>query len=261
MPSATSQLTWSRWEPRKRESTLRLAETESYVAHGLDVNARDCLELLGDLLLSSQTNLTAIKEPLEVERLHFLDSLSLVDLPTVRGASRIVDVGSGAGFPALVLAIALPGAELVALESNGRKCAFVQQAAAELGLSNVSLECARAEDYGRGLGRGLFDVAVSRALASLAVVAELSLPLCKLGGAMVAMKGSMSDQERTQGERALAILGADRMDVVRLHPFVGAENRWVCISVKRSETGPLYPRRPGIPVKRPLGAGSDGGLR
>jgi 16S rRNA (guanine527-N7)-methyltransferase len=221
---------------------------------GLDVRTQDRLAVLGDLLLSSATNVTAVKEPREIERRHFLDSLSLLDLPEVRDASNIVDVGSGAGLPALVLALALPETSLVALESHEKKCSFIHKAIQELALSNVSVECARAEDYARGPKRASFDVAVSRALASLSVVAELSLPLLKVGGVMIAMKGSICNEERTRGEKALAILGADPMDVVRLYPFSDAENRWVCVAVKRRETDASYPRRPGVPARKPLGA-------
>ncbi len=223
---------------RVRGSVLKLVERDSYLARGLDARAQDGLAILGDLLVSSLTNVTALKEPHEIERMHFLDSLSLLDLPEVSVASDIVDIGSGAGLPALVLALALPNTSLVALESQEKKCAFIRKASQDLGLSNLSVECARAEDYGQGAMRASFGLAVSRALAPLAVVAELSLPLVKLGGVMIAMKGSVSNQERTQGEKALAILGADSMDIVRLHPFLGAENRWACVAVKRRETDP-----------------------
>ena len=239
---------------RLRGPPLKLVEGNSYLARGLDTCAQDGLATLGDLLLSSSTNVTALKDPQEIERMHFLDSLSLLDLPEFSAASSIVDIGSGAGLPALVLALALPNARLVALESQEKKCRFIRRASQELGLSNLSVECARAEDYARRERRASFGLAVSRALAPLAVVAELSLPLLGLGGAMIAMKGSLSNQERTQGEKALAILGAEPMDFVRLHPFPGAENRWACVAVKRRETDCRFPRRPGMPAKRPLGA-------
>ena len=211
--------------------------------------------MLGDLLMSWPTNVTALREPHEIERMHFLDSLSLLDLPAVRAASSIVDIGSGAGLPALVLALALPGAQVVALESQRKKCAFIREAVSRMGLGNVVVECARAEDYGRSFQRGSFNIAVSRALASLAVSAELSLPLLRLGGAMVAMKGAISNEERTLGARALAILGADSLELVRLDPFPDAENRWACLAVKTRDTAATFPRRPGMPAKKPLGSG------
>ena len=154
-----------------------------------------------------------------MEKTHFLDSLSLLTLPDVRAAREIADIGSGGGFPALVLALALPGTTVTAIESVGKKCEHIQQVAAALGLSNVKVHCERAEDHARSEGREAYDLALSRAVAPLPVVAEYSLPLLKVGGSMMAMKGPISDQERTQALVALGILGADGMEIVRLDPF------------------------------------------
>jgi len=211
------------------------------------------LSVLGDLILGAEFNITGIGEPEEIERRHFLDSLSILDLHPVLLAKSLVDIGSGAGIPALVLAMALPGASVSAVESQGTKCDFIQAAARTLGLANVSVWRTRAEEHGRGVGRAVYDVGVSRALAALPVVAEYSLPMLRIGGTMVAMKGSISDQECTQGLRALDILGADGMDEIRLQPFMGAENRWAYVAIKTRPTPEAYPRRPGIPAKRPLG--------
>lgn len=197
--------------------------------------------------------MTGITDPREVERIHFLDSLSLLDLSCVSSAASLVDVGSGAGLPALVLALALPDAKIVAVESQRKKCAHIGRAAEVLSLRNIEVYCARAEEYGRTVGRGAHDVAVSRALAALPVVAEYSLPLLALGGTMVAMKGAISDQERIQAEEALGILGSDLLEAVRLQPFAGAEDRWVYVARKSRITPSDYPRRPGVPAKRPLG--------
>lgn len=232
---------------------MRLLETERYASLGLDGAAQAQLGMLGDILLSAGLNVTAIKEPVEIERLHFLDSLSLLSLPCVAGAQRIVDVGSGAGFPALVLAIALD-AEVVALESHRKKCDFIAMAAGRLSLGNVMVRCARAEEYGQGEGRQAHDVAISRALAALPVVAEYSVPLLSAGGSMVAMKGSISTEEWTQGESALGILGADALESIRLEPFSGAENRWAYVARKTRPTPADLPRRVGVPAKRPLGS-------
>lgn len=197
--------------------------------------------------------MTGLTDPHEIERTHFLDSLSLLDLGYVSSASSLVDVGSGAGLPALVLALALPNVKIVAVESQRKKCAYIGRAAEALCLRNVEVYCVRAEEYGRTAGRGAHDVVVSRALAALPVVAEYSLPLLAIGGTMVAMKGAISDQERTQTEKALGILGSDLLEAVRLQPFSGAQNRWVYLARKIRVTPIDYPRRPGIPAKRPLG--------
>jgi 16S rRNA (guanine527-N7)-methyltransferase len=212
---------------------VRLTATDEYVQYGLDATAQSRLSILGDLLLEAPFNVTSVSTAEEIERLHFLDSLSLLTIPQVQVARNIVDLGSGAGLPALVLALALP-ARVVAVESQRKKCAFIENAARLMELKN--------------------DLAVSRALASLPAVLEYSLPLLALGGHVVAMKGAISNQERIQGERAVGILGADSLVAAQLQPFKCAENRWAWMARKSRSTPERYPRRPGMPAKRPLGA-------
>lgn len=232
---------------------LKLKYIDQYKAHGLNGPVLDRLALLGDFLRGASFNVTGIRDCEEIERLHFLDSLSLLDLRWVREARRIVDIGSGAGLPALVLALVLPESWVVALESQRKKCAYIARAVDALGLRNIVVHCERAEEYGRGAGREAHDVAVSRAVSSLPVVAEYSIPLLVQGGLMVAMKGAISDQERTRAEKALGILGAEMLGPMRLVPFEGAENRWAYLARKVRATPDRFPRRPGVPSKRPLG--------
>lgn len=231
---------------------MELTETALYDRYGLSTSAREKLARLGDLILGAGFNVTGLRQAADVERQHLLDGLSLLTLDDVRSARNIVDVGSGAGLPALVLVIALD-VRVTALESQQKKCSFIAEAARMLSLPDVQVVCMRAEDYGRGKGRAVHDLAVSRALASLGVVAEYSIPLLVEGGVMVAMKGEISDQEWIQGQKALGILGAGPAERVRLTPFPQAERRWACVCRKQRETPPGYPRRPGIPAKRPLG--------
>lgn len=201
--------------------------------------------------------MTGVTDPEEIERQHFLDALSLLRVDPVPRARHIADVGSGAGLPALVLALALPRAHIIAVESQSRKCAYIQRSAAALGLVNVDVCCLRAEQYGRSAGREAHDLVVSRAVAALPVVAELCVPLLRIGGVMVAMKGTISDQERTQVRRALGILGADELDEIRLDPFADARDRSAYVARKVHMTPDKYPRRPGIPAKRPLGRSAN----
>lgn len=231
---------------------MELIETARYKAYGLDAGAQASLAALGDSMLGAGFNVTGLTDPQDIERIHFLDSLSLLELDAVRSATEIVDIGSGAGLPALVLALVL-AAGVTAVESQQKKCRFIAETAQLLALENVQVVCARAEEYGQGRGRETHDLAVSRALASLAVVAEYSLPLLRLQGTMVAMRGRLSAEERLQAERAIAILGGESLESVRLDPFPGAQNRWVHIVRKIRVTPPTYPRRVGIPTKRPLG--------
>jgi 16S rRNA (guanine527-N7)-methyltransferase len=235
---------------------VRLSFAAAYKAYGLSDESVGSLAHLGDLILGAGLNITALTEPEEIERQHFLDSLSLLTIPSVAHARQVVDIGSGGGLPALLLALALPACRVTALESLQKKCTYVENTARELGLTNVAVVCARAEDYGRSTGRAVHDVAVSRALAALPVVAEYSLPLLALNGTMVAMKGQISDQERIQASKALGILGADALEAKRLEPFEGAVNRWVYMARKVRPTPEDYPRRTGTPAKRPLGEAS-----
>ena len=236
---------------------MELTYWQAYHDMGLDEEARRRLATLGDFILGAGFNVTGIREPEEIERVHFLDSLSLLKIGCVASAERIADVGSGGGLPAMVLALALPHAIVTAVESQGKKCKHIEHAAEASGLLNVRVCCKRAEDHGRVDGRGSYDVVVSRAVASLPVLAEYSVPLLRVGGSMVAMKGVVSDQERTQAVAALGILGAGELEMVRLDPFTGSRERSVYLATKLEETPSAYPRRAGVPRKRPLGRVSE----
>jgi 16S rRNA (guanine527-N7)-methyltransferase len=142
---------------------------------------------------------------------------------------------------------------VTAIESQRKKCEHIQNVAMALELGNVTVCCLRVEDYARANGRAAYDVAVSRAVATLPVLVEYSLPLLRVGGTMAAMKGPISDQERTRAIGALAILGADRLEAFRSDAFVGARDRWIYVAEKVRATPDGYPRRSGVPAKRPLG--------
>lgn len=232
---------------------MELTYSRQYAERGIGSDQIDKLSVLGDLLLHAGFNVTSIRQPEDIERFHFLDCLALLDLEVVEAARRLTDLGSGAGLPALVLALTLPGLRVTAVESQRKKCIFIEQAARAMELQNVHVTCVRAEEYGQGVGRASHDVVVSRALAALPVVAEYSLPLLEHGGTMVAMKGEISNQERIQAQNALDILGGGRLASVRLEPFTGAENRLVYMARKEGPTPSAFPRRPGTPARRPLG--------
>lgn len=233
---------------------MDLSHRAAYEERGLSPEGIDRLSIFGDMLLSSHSNVTAVRDSETMEEVHFLDSLSFLDVPEVLAARSVVDVGAGGGLPAVVLAIALPLTHVVALDSVGKKCAFVDTVRARLALANLEVVCARSEDYGRTPARESFDAVVARAVASLPILAELCVPLTRVGGAFVAAKGALSDQESIEGAAALAILGCDRYRSVRARSFEGAENRWLLVAKKESKTPIQYPRRAGMPAKRPLGA-------
>lgn len=184
------------------------------------------------------------------------DSLTL--LPLLDGVGTLVDVGSGGGMPGIPLAIARPGLRVTLIEADSRKAAFLVHAAATLGL-DLDVRAERAESAGRGGGRESFDVSVSRALAPLAVVAELSLPLVRVGGRMLAMKGErVQGAELSAARTALAELGAGE-PAVHAAPSEARPGGVVVEARKLAPTPAAYPRRPGVPAKRPLGrpAGPD----
>jgi 16S rRNA (guanine527-N7)-methyltransferase len=232
---------------------MDLQHCAEYTLLALDDLARGRLAVLGDLLLTARSNVTAIRDPAGIERRHFLDSLTLLSLPPVAAAQAIVDIGAGAGFPSLVLAVALPATRVTAVESVRKKCEFMEQAAERLQLGNFSVVWGRAEDVAHTQMRESFDVATARALASWPVILEYGLPMVRLGGSVVAMKGAMSDLERTAGEEAAGILGGRVAAVERVHPFPGAANRWLYLVEKLRPTPGRYPRKAGVPGRRPLG--------
>jgi 16S rRNA (guanine527-N7)-methyltransferase len=197
-------------------------------------------------------NLTAITEPREVALKHFLDSLTcLTVLPET--AQSLCDVGSGAGFPGLPIAIARPDLNVTIIESTKKKCQFLQTCAADLGLSGVRVICARAEDGGRDPAlRESFAAVVSRAVASLPVLAELCLPLVAPSGVFIAMKGPEGERQAHAAANAVRTLGGAVECVRTLSLPQGAGQRSVVVVRKVAGTPAKYPRRAGIPQKRPL---------
>jgi 16S rRNA (guanine527-N7)-methyltransferase len=193
---------------------------------------------------------TSVHDHREVENVHIADSLVGLEVPAVKEAARIVDLGSGAGPPGLVLAIARPEAEVVLVESVGKKCAWLERTVSALGLENVRVVCARAEE----LEEEPFDVVTARALASLPVLCEYAAPLLREGGALVAWKGAVDAREDADGRHAAQVLGLEREEVRAVEPYPGSQRRTLHVFRKVSPTPEGYPRRPGMAAKRPLTA-------
>jgi 16S rRNA (guanine527-N7)-methyltransferase len=186
----------------------------------------------------------------EVENVHIADSLAGLEVAAVGEAERIADLGSGAGLPGLVLAIARPDAEVVLVESVGKKCAWLERTVSALGLENVRVVCARAEE----LEEAPFDVVTARALASLPVLCEYAAPLLREGGSLVAWKGAVDAREDADGLHAANVLGLEREEVRAVEPYPGSQRRTLHVFRKVSPTPDGYPRRPGMAAKRPLTA-------
>ena len=193
---------------------------------------------------------TSVHDRREVENVHIADSLVGLEVPAVKEAARIVDLGSGAGLPGLVLAIARPEAEVVLVESVGKKCAWLERTVSALGLENVRVACVRAEE----LEEESFDVVTARALASLPVLCEYAAPLLREGGALVAWKGAVDAREDADGLHAATVLGLEREEVRAVEPYPGSQRRTLHVFRKVSPTPEGYPRRPGMAAKRPLTA-------
>jgi 16S rRNA (guanine527-N7)-methyltransferase len=232
------------------EVAARLARLAA--RYGLPAGAEGRLAALLDLVAAEPAAITAVRDPAEGVDVHVADSLVALDVPRVRAARRIADLGSGGGFPGLALAIALPETRIAAVESVGRKCRFLARAASDLGLANVEVVNARAEAWDEGLGA--HDLVVARALAPLPVLVEYAAPLLAPDGALVAWKGRLEPDEDADGRAAAAVLGMSAPEALPVQPFPAAHDRYLYLSSKVSPTPSRYPRRPGIARKRPIRA-------
>ena len=220
--------------------------------YGLAPRAPAMLRTLLALVSSDPAAPTTVRDPSIAVDTHVADALVALELEPVRSARRVADLGSGAGFPGLVLAAALPEAEVALVEANRRKCEFLARAVSEMGLSNVAVVGERVESWRDGLQTR--DVVTARALAPLAVLVEYAAPLLVDGGALVAWKGRRDGTEEADGEAAAAATGLEAREIRAVCPWAGAEHLHLHLYVKVGLTPNRYPRRPGIASKRPLRA-------
>jgi 16S rRNA (guanine527-N7)-methyltransferase len=195
---------------------------------------------------------TAIRDPQQASQAHIADSLAALELDALSHARRIADLGSGAGFPGVALAIALPQAEVSLIESQRRKCEFLERLCAAAGVENARVICTRAEEW--SAGRSANDVVVARALAPQTVVLEYAAPLLRTGGSLIDWRGRRDQSVEGEADRAAASLGLARGEVRRVIPFEGASDRHLHVFTKAHETPSRFPRRAGIARKRPLGS-------
>ena len=205
---------------------------------------------------NGRANLTSVSDPTEVQIRHHLDSLTAVlALPAWPDGTRVVDIGAGAGFPGLPLKIVFPGLHLTLAESVGKKSRFMELAVQQLALPDVEVLTLRAEDLGRAEGyRGGFDVALARGVARTPVLVEYGLPLCRVGGHLLAWKGTDGPAEARASANALAKVGGA---IAGIHPVHAVSpplppDRWIISIRKTAPTPREYPRRTGVPAKQPL---------
>jgi 16S rRNA (guanine527-N7)-methyltransferase len=243
-----------------RRAFERLLETDAGAAHlapSLPPGFTDAAPRYAELLLdaNAKLNLTRIVEPDAVARLHLLDAVTALPLVDEGAPSSAVDLGSGGGVPGMVLALARPRIRWLLIDSVARKADALRGFAAELGLGNVEVAAVRAEELGRDPAhREAHDLVTARACAALPVLAEYALPLLRVGGALVAWKGALSEahDEVRAGAVASAQLGGGAPSVLASGMSSLPEHRFVVIRKERP-TPERFPRRPGVPARRPLG--------
>jgi 16S rRNA (guanine527-N7)-methyltransferase len=223
----------------------------------LDHHRLACLErfarLLGDY---EEANVIGTRAIRGVILDHVLDSLSCFLFEPLGAACSLVDVGSGGGLPGLPIKIVEPGVRTTLVEATAKKARFLRRVVESLSLGGVEVENARVEEIARTAAhRGIYDVATARAVARLSVVAEYCVPLLRVGGHVISMKGRLELEELAEGERAAEMLGARLSRVIRAPRLLELEKKERCLVIleKLEETPQRYPRNVGVPAKRPLG--------
>lgn len=200
---------------------------------------------------NEKMNLTAITEPKEIILKHFIDSITI--LKYIDDNSKLVDVGTGAGFPGVPLSIMNPTLKITLVDSLNKRLIFLQEVVKELNLKNIEIVHARAEEFGQNKNyREKFDIATSRAVANLATLSEYLVPLVKIGGKIISMKASNAKEEINDAQKAIEVLGGK---IEKIEEFDLPESdigRTIIIIDKNKYTPAIYPRKAGTPAKEPI---------
>jgi 16S rRNA (guanine527-N7)-methyltransferase len=202
---------------------------------------------------NQKINLTAITDPNEVAVKHMIDSLSCYDKVIFKNGAKIIDVGTGAGFPGLPLKIYRPDLKLTLFDSLNKRILFLKEVAEKLEIPDIEFIHSRAEDGGKNKQfREAYDIAVSRAVARLSILSELCLPFVAVGGFFIALKGSQYSQEIKESTSALRVLGGE-IEKIENIKLPGLDDVRAVVYIRKiKKTLPAYPRRPGIAEKNPL---------
>jgi len=219
----------------------------------LDEAQKAALTRVLELLETERASVSSVTDPGRAWKVHVADSLSGLELDALREAVTIADIGSGAGFPGLVLAVALPDARVDLIESVGRKCDFIHRAIEAAGIGNANVINARSEELASGEGREAYAAVTARAVGRLSTLAELASPLLADNGVLVAWKGKRDPEEEQQLANASAQLAMRPEEIRHVGPYAGSEHRHLHLLRKAGPTPTELPRRAGIAKKRPRG--------
>lgn len=233
----------------QRKSTRRFSPTGGFLSAAQVEATSTVLKLLEE----EKASVSSVTEPGRAWRVHVEDSLTGLEVPELAKAGRIADIGSGAGFPGLVLAVALPSARVDLIESTGRKCKFIQHAIDSAGIPNATVINARSEELAGGEKRDSYDAVTARAVGRLSTLAELASPLLRDGGVLVAWKGKRDADEEQQLERAADQLAMHPEQILDVGDRAGSKHRHLYVIRKLGPTPGDLPRRPGVAKKRPRG--------
>lgn len=225
---------------------------EALARHGVPAEAAEPLARLLDALRREPDPHTTVA-PEDTVDVHVADSLAALEFEELRRARTIADIGAGAGFPGLPLAVALPHARVDLIEAVGRKAAVIERLVAAAGLANARAIPTRAEEWAARDGRSAYDVACARAVGPLAVLVEYAAPLLDDDGVLIAWKGRRDPSEEAAAERAAKALGLDLAEVRKVEPYPASRDRHLYLYRKSRPTPEGFPRRPGMAAKRPLG--------
>ncbi|MCW2988736.1 MAG: methyltransferase GidB [Solirubrobacterales bacterium] len=218
----------------------------------LDPAGRRALGRVLELLAEERASVSSVVDQ-RAWRVHVADSLTGLEVPELARAGRIADVGAGAGFPGLALAVALPDAQVDLIESVTRKCAFMQRAIDEAEIANANVLDTRSENWASADGREAYEVVTARAVGRLSTLAELASPLLKPNGVLIAWKGKRDEEEEAQLNQASESLAMRPEQILNVGDHAGSQHRHLHIVRKSAPTPPDLPRRPGIAKKRPKG--------